>query len=507
MWAADRSAAHIIVPDQKMIDSEAGAIRSIAIVGGGTAGWMSAVLLGHALRGSDVRITVVESAEIGIVGVGEATIPPILDFLDLVGIDRETFVRETQATVKLGIRFQDWKTIGEHYWHPFGSFGVAIDRRPFHHHLHRAATWGETRGVVDFNLAAALANAGRFVPPDARGGPSRAGLRYALHFDAALVARTLRGVAERRGIHRLERTVTDVIKGADGHVDALVFQEGDQLEADLFIDCSGFRGLLIEGAMAAGYEDWTHWLPCDRAVAGPTALSGETQLYTLSHAREAGWRWRIPLQHRVGNGYVYSSRHMDDQAALDDLTQQVGGGFLAEPRQLRFTTGRRKTFWKGNVIALGLASGFLEPLESTSIHLVTSGLYKLLDHFPDRSFDAANIAAYNGALIDEYETIRDFIIAHYSLSERRDTPFWRDVTGQTLPDSLKARIEQYRANGRCIFRQGDLFLDVNWYHVMHGLGLRPRRPDPLTALSDADAVRDVLDQLASDVAGNVAAAR
>lgn len=490
-----------------MTRTETGAIRSIAIVGGGTAGWMSAVLLGHALRGSDVRITVVESAEIGIVGVGEATIPPILDFLDLVGVDREMFVRETQATIKLGIRFQDWKDVGEHYWHPFGSFGCAIDRRPFHHHLQRAAAWNEPRGVVDFSLGAALARAGRFTPPDPKAGPARAGLRYALHFDAALVARTLRKVAEGRGIDRLERTVVEATRSADGDVDELVFREGDRLAADLFIDCSGFRGLLIEGAMAAGYEDWTHWLPCDRAVAGPTALTDQTQLYTLSHARDAGWRWRIPLQHRVGNGYVYSSRHLEDQAALDDLTEQVGGDFLVEPRLLRFATGRRKAFWKGNVIALGLASGFLEPLESTSIHLVTSGLYKLLDHFPDRSFDPANTAAYNAALSEEYETIRDFILAHYCLSERRDTPFWRDVTNQSLPDSLQARIDLYRASGRCHFRQGDLFADVNWYYVLHGLGLRPRNPDPLTRLSDAQAVRDVFDQLAGDVLSGVSVAR
>ena len=489
-----------------MQGTDVGAIRSIAIVGGGTAGWMSAVLLGHALRGSDVRITVVESAEIGIIGVGEATIPPILDFLDLVGVDREMFVRETQATIKLGIRFQDWKDVGEHYWHPFGSFGCVIDRRPFHHHLQRAAAWDEQRGVVDFSLGAALAQAGRFTPPDPSAGPARAGLRYALHFDAALVARTLRKVAEGRGIDRLERTVVEATRSADGHVDELVFREGGRLAADLFIDCSGFRGLLIEGAMAAGYEDWTHWLPCDRAVAGPTALTDQTQLYTLSHARDAGWRWRIPLQHRVGNGYVYSSRHLEDQAALDDLTEQVGGDFLVEPRLLRFATGRRKAFWKGNVIALGLASGFLEPLESTSIHLVTSGLYKLLDHFPDRSFDPANTAAYNAALIEEYETIRDFILAHYCLSERRDTPFWRDVTNQSLPDSLQARIDLYRASGRCHFRQGDLFADVNWYYVLHGLGLRPRNPDPLTGLSDAQAVRDVFDQLAGDVLSGVSVA-
>ncbi|MDP3801820.1 tryptophan halogenase family protein [Brevundimonas sp.] len=484
-----------------------GAIRSIAIVGGGTAGWMSAVLLGHALRGSDCRITVVESAEIGIVGVGEATIPPILDFLDLVGIDRETFVRETQATIKLGIRFQDWKTVGEHYWHPFGSFGCAIDRRPFHHHLQRAAEWGEARGVTDFSLGAAMAQAGRFAPPDPRAGLARAGLRHALHFDASLVARTLRTVAERRGIERLERTVVDVTRTADGHVGELLFSEGEPLAADLFIDCSGFRGLLIEGVMASGYEDWTHWLPCDRAVAGPTALAGDTQLYTLSQALGSGWRWRIPLQHRVGNGYVYSSSHLEDQPALDELARAVGGDFLAEPRQLRFTTGRRRAFWKGNVVALGLASGFMEPLESTSIHLVTSGLYKLLDHFPDRSFEPANIAAYNAALIEEYETIRDFILVHYCLSERRDTPFWRDVTSQPLPDSLKARIDLYRASGRCPFRQGDLFVDVNWYYVLHGLGLRPRRPDPLTELSDPRAVRNVFDQLARDVQDGVAVAQ
>jgi len=484
---------------------ETQAIRSVAIVGGGTAGWMSAVLLAHALRGSDARITLIESADIGIVGVGEATIPPILDFLDLVGIDRDSFIRDTQATIKLGIKFEDWAGAGEHFWHPFGTLGSVIDRRPFHHFLQRARTWGETRGVVDFSLAGSLAEAGKFAPPDPRGGRASAGLRYALHFDASLVARALRVVGERRGVQRLERTVVDATRHADGRIDELVFADGDRLQADLYIDCSGFRGLLIEGVMGSGYEDWTHWLPCDRAVAGPTALTEETQLYTLSQARGAGWRWRIPLQHRVGNGYVYSSRHIDDQTALDDLSRAVGGDFLTPPRVLRFKTGRRRAFWKGNVVALGLASGFLEPLESTSIHLVISGLYKLLDHFPDRAFDTANIAAYNAALIDEYETIRDYILLHYCASPRRDTPFWRDVTEQTRPDSLQARIDLYRATGRCPHRQGDLFLDLNWYYVLHGLGLRPRNPDPLTALSEPDAIRAVFDQLADDVRSRVAA--
>jgi tryptophan halogenase len=479
------------------------AIKSIAIVGGGTAGWMAASLLAQTLRGTGCAITLIESPDIGIVGVGEATIPPIFDFLKLIEADLDAFLQATQATFKLGIKFQDWSRVGESYWHPFGSFGVSIDRRPFHHVWHKARAEGLDMAVPDFSLAAALGEAGRFAPPDPRAGGPLAGLRHALHFDAALVAKFLRDHAERRGVRRLEREVARAVLRDDGFIDALALTDGEQVKADFYIDCSGFRGLLIEQALETGYEDWTRWLPCDRAIAAPTAHTGPPAPYTLAVAQDAGWRWKIPLRHRVGNGYVYASQAIDDETALSELLAAIGEP-LAEPRKLRFTTGRRKAFWNRNCVALGLASGFLEPLESTSIHLVCSGLYKLLDHFPDQDFAPSNIAAYNQALIAEYETFRDFIVLHYCATARDDTPFWRDRARAPVPASLAERMELYRACGRINTRPGELFTDLSWFYVLEGMGLRPRAHDPLVDASDFRQVRAILPRLAQQVTAVVA---
>jgi len=475
------------------------AIRSIAIVGGGTAGWMAASLLAQTLRGTGCAITLIESPDIGVVGVGEATIPPILDFLKLIEADLDAFIRATQATYKLGIRFQDWRRVGESYWHPFGSFGVSIDRRPFQHVWHKARARGLDLAVTDFSLAAALGEAGRFAHPDPAAGGPLAGLRHALHFDATLVGRFLRDHAMARGVRRLEREVASAVLRGDGFIDALVLTDGQQVKADLFIDCSGFRGLLIEQALGTGYVDWTRWLPCDRAIAAPTAHVGPPAPYTLAAAQDAGWRWKIPLQHRVGNGYVYASQAIDDEAALDALLSAIGAP-LAEPRQLAFTTGRRKAFWNRNCVGLGLASGFLEPLESTSIHLVCSGLYKLLDHFPDRDFAPSNIAAYNQALIAEYETFRDFIVLHYCATKRDDTPFWRERARAPVPDSLVERIALYEACGRVNARAGELFTDLSWFYVLEGMGVRPKAHDPLVDASNFDQIRALLPRLAGQVA-------
>jgi len=480
------------------------ALRSIAIVGGGTAGWMAASLLAQTLRGTGCAITLIESPDIGVVGVGEATIPPILDFLRLIEVDLDAFIQATQATYKLGIKFQDWRQFGESYWHPFGSFGVSIDRRPFQHvwHKARARARGLDLNVPDFSLAAALGEAGRFAHPDPAAGGPLAGLRYALHFDAVLVGRFLRDHALARGVRRLEREVASALLRDDGFIDALALTDGQQVKADLFIDCSGFRGLLIEQALGTGYEDWTRWLPCDRAIAAPTAQAGPPAPYTLAVAQDAGWRWKIPLQHRVGNGYVYASQAIDDEAALGELLSAIGEP-LAEPRRLAFTTGRRKAFWNHNCVALGLASGFLEPLESTSIHLVCSGLYKLLDHFPDRDFAPSNIAAYNQALTAEYETFRDFILLHYCATKRDDTPFWRDRARAPVPDSLAERIALYQACGRVNTRPSELFTDLSWFYVLEGMGLRPRAYDPLVDASNFDQIRALLPRLAGQVSSVV----
>jgi tryptophan halogenase len=450
-------------------------IRRVAIVGGGTAGWLAASVLARAFPAGP-SITVVESPEVGTIGVGEATIPPFLELLRFLDIDEADFVRRTGATYKLGIRYRDWRRIGHLYWHPFGAFGTTIDRRPFYHHWQQAKAAGRVPRVGDYSLCAALGAAQKFRFPGARGAP--AGVRYALHFDAGLVAAYLRAYAQKRGVTRVERTVVTATQRADGFIDELVFADGGRLGADLYLDCSGFRGVLIEQVLETGYVDWGDLLPCDRAVAVPTGVTGPRPPYTQAAARRAGWHWRIPLQHRIGNGYVYSSRHASDTAALEDLLGEIGEP-LAEPRLLKFTAGRRRRFWSRNCIALGLASGFLEPLESTSIQLVLSGLYNLLDHFPDRRFDEANIESYNVELTGEMERIRDFLILHYCLSQREDAPFWQECRAARLPESLRQRIDLYRGTGRIRPDPRELFTDLSWFFIFEGLGVEPASLDPL----------------------------
>jgi len=475
-------------------------IGSIAIVGGGTAGWLAASMLSRALPGTRTRITVVESPDIGTVGVGEATIPPIIDVLRFLSIDEADFVRHTQATYKLGIKFSDWKELGHTYWHPFGTFGAPIMRRPFYHAWHRAQAAGLAPRFNDYSACAALGDAGKFRFPDSNPDAPAAGLRYALHFDAVLVAKYLRTYSERLGVIRLERTVQGATRRADGSLDELQFSDGSTLQADLYIDCSGFRGVLIEQILKTGYLDWSAMLPCDRAVAFPTALTSARPPYTQARARDAGWHWRIPLQHRAGNGYVYASAHLSDEQAHEDLLRTVGETPLAEPRFLRFVTGRRKLFWNRNCVALGLASGFLEPLESTSIHLVTSGMYHLLEHFPDKNFDQTNIDSYNDELIYENERVRDFIVLHYCLTQREDTPLWRYCRSMAIPDSLRQRLELYRRTGRIRWRAGELFTDLSWFYIFEGLGVRPESYDPLLDVVTLSKLNEILASLAGATA-------
>jgi tryptophan halogenase len=475
-------------------------IKRIAIVGGGTAGWMAASILARALPGTGTVITVIESPDIGTVGVGEATIPPIIDLLRYLSINEGDFVKHTGSTYKLGIKFTDWSRIGRSYWHPFGTFGANINLRPFHHAWARAQAVGLAPSFNDFSLCAALGDAGKFRFPDAAAQGPVAGLRYALHFDAGLVAKYLRLYSERLGVVRLERTVAETTLREDGFLDELIFTDATRLQADLYIDCSGFRGVLIEQALKTGYLDWSDMLPCDRAVAVPTELAAARPPYTEASARGAGWRWRIPLQHRAGNGYVYSSAHIGDDAALKDLLTAVGERPLADPRFLRFVTGRRKLFWNRNCVALGLASGFLEPLESTSIHLVMSGVYKLLEHFPNTSFAQPNIDSYNAELIQEIERIRDFIVLHYCLTGRSDTPLWSYCQSMKLPDSLAERIELYKRTGRVRIKAGELFTDLSWFYIFEGMGVTPESYDPLLDVVTIGQLRDILSSMAQSTA-------
>ena len=477
----------------------------IVVVGGGTAGWVAASILARALTGAACTVVLVESDEIGTVGVGEATIPPFVDLLRFLSIDEADFVRHTQATYKLGIRFDDWGEVGERYWHPFGTTGAPIARRPFFHAWHRLRALGHAPRLEDYSVCAALGELGRFRFADPA-EPGAAGLRYALHVDAALVARYLSRYAQALGVARVEGRIAGVTRREDGALDELVLADGRRVQGDLYLDCSGFRGLLIEQELRAGYVDWSELLPCDRAIAAPTLDPGPRPPFTQAAARPAGWRWRIPLQHRTGNGYVHASAFVGEQAAIDDLMGEVKGTPQADPRVLRFTAGRRRAFWSRNCVAIGLASGFLEPLESTSIHLAVSSVLNLLEHFPDRDFDPRLAADYNAGMGEEVERIRDFIVLHYVLTRRRDTPFWRHVGAITPPDSLAARVEAYRATGRARPRPGELFTDLSWFYIFEGLGVRPRTYDPLVEVVAPDALAAMAAELARETARAVARA-
>ncbi|WP_262504451.1 tryptophan halogenase family protein [Sphingobium sp. KCTC 72723] len=462
---------------------------------------MTAAALAHALpRGC--TITLVESEEIGTVGVGEATIPPIRLFNDTLGIDEGEFLRATKGSFKLGIEFVDWGRLGQRYFHPFGTYGKPFDMLSVHQHWLAARAAGCTVPLDDLAMAWGAARRGGFAPPHADPRSIGSTFDYAYHFDAGLYAAFLRRYAQARGVVRVEGKVADVtLDGARGDVASVTLGDGRVLAADLFIDCSGFRGLLIEGALATGYQDWTHWLPCDRAVAVPCERVEKTTPYTRSTARSAGWQWRIPLQHRTGNGYVYCSAHISDDEAAATLLGNLDGAALGDPRALRFTTGRRRLFWNRNVIAIGLSSGFMEPLESTSIHLIQAGIAKLLALFPTRDGAAAVRDEYNRIAITEFERIRDFIILHYKLMERDDSALWRYCAAMDVPDSLQARIDHFARDGRLITRDMDLFGATSWTAVHVGQGNRPQGCDPMLAyMADPAASRVYVEKLAGAIA-------
>jgi tryptophan halogenase len=455
-------------------------IRNIVILGGGTAGWMTAAALSRALAGSGRTISLIESDEIGTVGVGEATIPTIHWFNQIVGFDEKQFMAETKATWKLGIEFQGWNGDGTQYLHPFGTFGPPGDGVMFLHRLIRGRLSGMEAPTEQFSLTAQAARAGRFTHPVSDRRSLLSTLGYAFHFDAGLYARYLRTLAEGAGVRRIEGKVAKIDRdGESGLVTALSTEQGETVAGEFFIDCSGFRGLLIEGVMETGFEDWSHWLPCDRAWAVPTAREARPTPYTRAIAMEAGWRWRIPLQHRTGNGYVFSSQYQDEEAARKALLEALGEEPLAEPRLLRFLPGQRRKSWSGNVVAIGLSSGFLEPLESTSIHLIQSGIAKLLALFPRHGGDTLVAEQFNRIFAQEMLDVRDFLILHYKLSQGRTGPMWRHCQSMTVPDSLAYRISQFLASGRIVLSSDELFRDASWFAVMDGQGLSPGDYNPM----------------------------
>jgi len=466
---------------------------------------MAAALLARVLKERASSITLVESQEIGTVGVGEATIPPIRSFNGLLGIDENDFIRHTQATFKLGIEFRNWSASGA-YIHPFGKYGITIDRVAFHQHWLRLREAGDDAALHEYSLSACAALRGGFTRPVEDPRLILSSLSYAFHFDASLYAAYLRSYAEKRGVTRIEGKVVDVrLRGADGFIESLHLDHDRSVAADLFIDCSGFRGLLIEQALKTGYQDYTHWLPCDRAVAVPSERVAPLTPYTRSTAHAAGWQWRIPLQHRTGNGHVYCSRFVSDDEATATLLANLDGKALAEPRPLRFTTGRRKAFWNRNCIALGLAAGFLEPLESTSIHLIQSGLTQLAAVFPDMSFDPADAAEYNRLQLTEFDRVRDFIILHYKATSRDDAPLWRQCRDMSIPESLAYRMKLFAASGRVAFEDRELFVESNWLSVLLGQGIVPARHDPLADLVPLAETRRRLAELKALITGTAAA--
>lgn len=470
-------------------------IKDIVIVGGGTAGWMTAAALSTVLNGR-YNIRLVESDEIGIVGVGEATIPMIQRFNRVLGIDENEFMRETQGSFKLGIEFVNWGKLGDRYMHGFGRLGQDLATLPFDQYWNKMRRAGKAAPLEEYSITRMASKANKFMPPrfDVPNSPLR-DIGYAYHFDASLYAKFLRKLSESRGVVRIEGKITRAtLREPDGHIDAVELENGARVEGELFIDCSGFRGLLIEQTLQTGYEDWTHWLPADRALAVPCESAPVITPYTRSTAHKSGWQWRIPLQHRTGNGHVYCSRFISDDEAAATLLANLDGRALAEPRLIRFQTGMRKLAWNRNVVALGLASGFLEPLESTSIHLIQSGIQRLLDFFPDRGWSAIDRDEYNRQSRFDYERIRDFIILHYHLNQRTDSDYWKECANMAIPDTLRHKMAMYRSHGRVVRVDNELFSEVGWIQVFEGQNMPI---DGYHPLADAQSDQDIAEYLES----------
>lgn len=468
-----------------------GPIRNLVIVGGGSAGWMTAAALGFMLR-DRVSVTLVESDEIGIIGVGEATIPPLREFNGILGIGENEFLAATQGTIKLGIEFVDWAKLGDRYIHPFGDFREPLCGMSFHHFWLRQKLEGgaalDPGSLEDYTIASAAARRGRFAQPGGDRKSVLSTLSYAYHMDASLYASCLRGFAEAHGVKRVEGKITKVEQDPlNGHLTGVVLEDGRRIDGEFFVDCSGFRSLLLGQALGVPYRSWKQWLPCDAAYAVPCASSGPPTPYTRSTAEAGGWRWRIPLQHRIGNGHVFSSAHTDNEVALQRLMEGLDAPPTGEPRLIRFAAGRRERMWDKNCVAIGLSSGFIEPLESTSIHLIQQGIIRLLALFPDQSLNPVEVDKYNRLLIEEYEHIRDFIILHYKATQRDDSDFWNDCRTMEIPDSLAEQLDLWRVRGR-VFRPGNsLFTEVSWVAVLLGQNILPEAADPMTGVLDTEA--------------------
>ena len=457
-------------------------LKQLVIVGGGAAGWMTAAALSRFLKPHDVSITLVESDEIGIIGVGEATIPDMLQFNLFLGIAESELMRATQATFKLGVEFVDWSRKGSRYFHPFGFHGVDIDGVDFHQYWLRCHANGHAHGIGEYCLSEIVARKNKFAFPDTRvpGAPASY-LRYAYHFDATLYARFLRQYAEQRGVKRVEGKVCEVLRHPEsGDVAGVRLVSGHSVTGDFFFDCTGFRSLLLGAALEVPWTDWRHWLPCDGALAVACEHDGPLRPYTQSTARSAGWQWKIPTQQRTGNGHIFCSEFMNEDEATSSLMNNLGGKPLGTPRLIRFATGHRNRLWEKNCVAIGLSAGFLEPLESTSLYLIRQGISRFIALFPDASVPSIMRDEYNRWMQKDFEQVRDLLVFHYYVNQREE-PFWRHCQNMTIPESLQRRLTLFREGGRFLRNEGELFPNASWVAVMLGQGVIPRVVDPLIA--------------------------
>ena len=454
-------------------------IKSVVIVGGGTAGWMAAASLQQHFLNTPLKITLIDSSKIDTVGVGEATIPTIRRFYQSLGMKDADVLRATQGTCKLGIQFNDWHSPGSSFIHPFGLFGQDVKNIGFHHYWLKLRELGDSTPIGDYSLGVSLAQSGKFTVPSPNPPSSLSVFDWALHFDASLFAATMRNFAMAKGCRHVDSVITTVNqRSEDGFIESLQLENGETIGGDLFIDCSGFHGLLIDKTLKVGYEDWSHWLFCDSAYVAQTKNVGPPAPYTRVNARDAGWQWRIPLRSRTGNGYVYSSRFSSDKAAEDTLIDTVEGELLTDPRKLSFTPGRRTEAWHKNCIALGLSSGFLEPLESTSIALIETGIERIKMLFPDRRFDQSCIDEFNETSALEYERVRDFIILHYKASAREDTEFWRECAAMDIPATLQKKIDLFKSRGYFVRYRWEMFHPASWLAIYAGFNILPESYDP-----------------------------
>lgn len=476
-------------------EMNANKIQNVVIVGGGTAGWITAALMIKVL-GRTLNITLVESDKIGTIGVGEATIPPIIPFNNALGLDEKAFLEATKGTLKLGIEFENWKKKGDKYMHAFGGVGKNFPFCDFYHFWVKSQQLGYESEFGDFSLNYQASKQNKFEKLNRIEGTNLPGIEYAYHFDAGLYAKFLREFSEPLGVKRVEGIINHVqMNNENGYIENVKLEDGSKINGDLFVDCTGLKALLIEETLSTGYDDWSHWLPCDRAMAVPCEATSPILPYTRSIAHDAGWQWRIPLQHRTGNGIVYSSKHMSDAKAKEFLLSNIDGKPLSEPKVIPFRTGRRRKQWNKNVVAIGLSSGFFEPLESTNIHLIQTAATRLLKFFPHHGIKDEEVSEFNHQSLIESERMRDFIILHYKQNQRDDTDFWRACQRMDVPDSLKKKMALFEQTGKIFREQDELFTEIAWQQVMIGQGLIPKDHHPLVDSLSDEQITDLMDNL------------